>query len=108
MTELNQEVNINKLVEDFMKDYIQKTTEVELPEANRYVDDVLIPKYTSGLDAEASVALVKAITPVLSSFLTRESEPSEKTVEELTVAPTEETISHEELGKELAVVADEV
>ena len=84
MNDLTNDVNVEVLVQHFMEEYKAKVDEVELPEANRWVDDVLLPEYTSGMDTERSESFVKALSPVLQAFLLEEYKDPENALEGVT------------------------
>ena len=89
-----EEVGIPVLVSNFMKEYEAKVEEVELPEANQYVDDVLLPKYTSDLSPELLDAFVDGVKGPINTLLQGHMHPPEEAVQEVSehVESTETTV----------------
>ena len=78
-----QEIVIPVLVSNFMKEYVAKVAEVELPEANQYVDDVLLPKYTSDLSPELLEAFVEGVKGPINTLLQGHMKTIGETVQEV-------------------------
>lgn len=75
---------MSELVKEFMTDYTAKIDEVGLTEANEYVDAVLLPKHTEGMNEEALAAFVQDVQVPVHELLMCHSNDAEKAVEELT------------------------
>ncbi len=71
------EHNVKDLIEKFMQEYTDKLKEVELPVANKYVDDVLLPKYTADLPSDVLQAFVEGVRAPINRVLQAHIEASD-------------------------------
>ncbi len=90
------EHNVKDLIEKFMQEYTDKLKEVELPVANTYVDDVLLPKYTDNLPSDVLSAFVEGVRAPINRVLQAHMEASDKSLEELTEEVKEDVKQVEE------------
>ena len=77
------EVDINALVKEFMNEYLTKCAEVELPVANQWVDDVLLPHMTQDMDSEVLQAFLEAVKVPVSAHLQANMNAADIAVQEV-------------------------